>query len=345
LHRVPSSLWNIRAVDVFVILSGFAIATLVDQKHEPYPQYIARRFLRIFPVYWFYLILSVATIGLAYTVWSSPSAGSMQISRAQIAASSIQDFWPHLLVHIPALHALVPSRFLPLSEFAFLGQAWSISLEWQFYLIAPFAIALLVKASRNWKIAGAVLVAVLLLNLAARQMPMGFIGGYSVLFGVGIGTYFLLKARREGQDWASRMPVLPLLFALIGSLFLIGSPYAVPLSIWAIVSACNATPAGILRPLSTFLTLPIVQAIGKMSYSLYLSHMLVLTLGLYLLARFGIGSSMASAALLLAFTLVGSLVLSIASYNLIERPFQQLGRRISGSRSAAEQAVASTGSA
>lgn len=49
-------LWKIlgengRAVNVFIILSGFVIFHLLNTKKERYERYIARRFLRLFPAY------------------------------------------------------------------------------------------------------------------------------------------------------------------------------------------------------------------------------------------------------------------------------------------------------
>jgi peptidoglycan/LPS O-acetylase OafA/YrhL len=46
------------AVMVFIAISGFVIAGLVTDKAEPYPEYITRRVLRIFPVY--LVILAIA---------------------------------------------------------------------------------------------------------------------------------------------------------------------------------------------------------------------------------------------------------------------------------------------
>ncbi len=39
---------------------------------------------------------------------------------------------------------MVPENVMPFAGTAFLGPAWSLSLEWQFYLVAPVLIGLLV---------------------------------------------------------------------------------------------------------------------------------------------------------------------------------------------------------
>lgn len=134
--------FNEYAVDVFIILSGFAIATLILAKQESYRAYITRRFFRIFPAYLFYLAVSVALAGWALDLWQAAPEGSMKEARVVIAQDSLSFIGAHTFFHLLGLHSLVPPALLPSSDFAFLGQAWSISLEWQFYLIAPFVVAL-----------------------------------------------------------------------------------------------------------------------------------------------------------------------------------------------------------
>lgn len=51
--------------------------------------------------------------------------------------------YQNILAHIPLIHGLIPPSALPDAAAAFLGRAWSISTEWQFYLIAPQAVAAL----------------------------------------------------------------------------------------------------------------------------------------------------------------------------------------------------------
>ena len=56
----------------------------------------------------------------------------------------------HIPLHLTLLHGVVPEKLLPSSATAFLGPAWSLSLEWQFYLIAPLWFGLAVSNS-GWK--------------------------------------------------------------------------------------------------------------------------------------------------------------------------------------------------
>ncbi|HEO1574281.1 TPA: acyltransferase [Klebsiella aerogenes] len=60
-HLPPTAL-NSYAVDVFIMLSGFVIFFMIDNKRQPYLQYIVQRFFRIFPLYILVLVISIILI-------------------------------------------------------------------------------------------------------------------------------------------------------------------------------------------------------------------------------------------------------------------------------------------
>lgn len=328
IPHVPANFGNILAVDVFIILSGFAIATLIDRKSEPYRLYISRRILRIFPVYWFYLAISTLLAPISIQVWSMAAGGEARESRQTIAVEAVNHYWENLATHIPALHGIMPAKLIPLGEFAFLGQAWSISLEWQFYLIAPFAIAALLAATRKLTAALALAAVLLFLAVISRYFPAGFIGGYSVMFMIGIGTHYLLKWHGEkprlGADAVAALAVIAILVAV-----LLRVHSAIAIAIWiAVVAGVLSYRTGIFGMVSKILSSPLIVAFGKMSYSVYLSHMIALTLGMLVLEKAGISSPLPHAVLLLIITLCGTTAMSLFSYFRIEVPFQSLGKRL-----------------
>ncbi|WP_223215746.1 acyltransferase family protein [Rhizobium herbae] len=193
---IEAKLYNFHAVTVFILLSGFAIAALIDKKPERYGLYITRRALRIFPAYLFYLALSVLLADFALETWLDAPSGVMQAARTTIAADTLA-YWPwHLAAHLPALHGLVPQHLLPSTDYAFLGQAWSISLEWQYYLIAPFFISLL-TSRMNAVRCGSLIAGALVTAFIVPRMPESFIGGWLPAFTLGIATFYFMKYRER----------------------------------------------------------------------------------------------------------------------------------------------------
>ena len=122
------------AVEGFIVLSGFVITQLLVTRREPYAKFIFRRFMRLFPA--FAVCLAMALLVRPFTL------GAMIPTPYQIKldASENQFFWWHLATHVSLTHGLIPANWLPLSSLAFLPPAWSISLEFQLYLVAPFAV-------------------------------------------------------------------------------------------------------------------------------------------------------------------------------------------------------------
>jgi len=119
------------AVDGFIILSGFVITQLLLAKNEPYGIFILRRLMRLFPA--FVVCLALALLVRPFTFGTAPSELIRETSENRY-------FWWHLGAHASLLHGLVPTAWLPLSQFAFLPPGWSISLEFQLYLVAPLVL-------------------------------------------------------------------------------------------------------------------------------------------------------------------------------------------------------------
>jgi peptidoglycan/LPS O-acetylase OafA/YrhL len=119
---------GVYAVDGFIILSGFVITGLLLTKKEPYGIFIFRRFMRLFPA--FAVCILLVLVIRPFTIGTSESEFLRETSENRF-------FWWHLGLHASLLHGVVPTAWLPESHMAFLPTGWSISLEFQLYLIAP----------------------------------------------------------------------------------------------------------------------------------------------------------------------------------------------------------------
>jgi peptidoglycan/LPS O-acetylase OafA/YrhL len=124
---------GVLAVEGFVILSGYVITQLILTKRETYGRFIFRRFMRLAPIFMVCLVFSLAIRPITAGVIPGPY-------QVILEASERQYFWQHLLAHLTMLHGTIPSQWLPQSQLALLVPAWSISLEFQLYLVAPLLV-------------------------------------------------------------------------------------------------------------------------------------------------------------------------------------------------------------
>jgi peptidoglycan/LPS O-acetylase OafA/YrhL len=129
-------------VNIFFVLSGFLITRiLINEKSQSFKTYISRfyykRTLRIFPLYYAYLILSFSLI-ILLTYYMPQLLNYSEWKAAWFAAT--RDF-PYYFTYTYNLKInLRYFTHLPDSSNKFFGHLWSLALEEQFYVIFPFLV-------------------------------------------------------------------------------------------------------------------------------------------------------------------------------------------------------------
>jgi len=327
---LPRNLSGRSAVDVFIILSGFVITLLLLNKREPYRPYLVRRVFRLYPVYVVCLAGSVALMGVARTALQLAPATPATAGRLRMLGDGGEHLWTHLAVHLTLLHGLF-DRVLDNASFALLGQAWSVSVEFQFYLIAPAVIAALWR--RN---VPAMLVTVAFLAglvVVAGVSRMGSMPAHLALFALGIAYCHLWRRLGSGASgWGVWHVRLLSALVLAAGWWWMQRPSA--LLVWVVAahavlaravadSGAAAPEAGVAWVLRSRPAL----WLGQISYSVYLSHMLVLYPALFALAKLG-ASEVTQAVALPMLVVSGTLVLSRLLYVWVERPFIGHGSRV-----------------
>lgn len=220
------------AVLVFIVLSGFVITHLLMNSKQSYAPFLFRRFMRLYPVFLVTLLAAMSLHWMQIDVLKAVapySTAERATGLIEQYRSTEDHFFAHMAAHLPMLHGLVDQRLLPNSAYAFLGTAWSISLEWQFYLIAPLVVLALMRQPVitivSLAAAGYLLRHRLVLNEA-------FLINAIVYFAVGIGwAHYVNRPSRINAVLAVSMTAF---------VFVIGSQVAI--LIWAAVMAL------ILRP-------------------------------------------------------------------------------------------------
>jgi peptidoglycan/LPS O-acetylase OafA/YrhL len=321
------------AVDAFIILSGFAISFLLHKRQQSYGEFMTGRFFRIYPVYGICLLLGLATTWLMPFILQTASWHETIFFgwMGSISASETAAPVAHLSWHATLLHGLVPKQILPDSTGTLLTPAWSISLEWQYYLVAPL-LALLVRTG-----AGLLLVACLAWLGARYAAPWmnphpAFLPAQLPLFLIGIASYHLYAGFSAHSAGRSRRFTLPAA-ALLGVALLVNW-HPIALSIWALGFGCIFAQGDdmfsrLLVLLRKFLLHPWLQWLGKISFPLYLVHWPLLLLFLSALLRFHPSATPLQTVLLLLFVgLPLILCAAVALHKSVEMPMMAYGKKV-----------------
>ncbi len=254
-------------MDIFFVISGIVIASVTAGKFGS-PQnaaaFLYHRLARIFPIFWIYNSLSLLANHLA------PLAGSTHQRSLSLLPS----------------YLLIPTR-LPMPLF----QGWTLSFEVYFYLaitllllvperIAPWLLAL-------WGVAIVVLKLhiglspLLMVQLLISPSVLEFLAGYALF-------HFYRRSRLHP---AAGILLLAASLLLLIAIILNDTPVAIvnhpwkrvvlygTFSVLLLFGALELERSRIIRYLPAF------KSIGDWSYSIYLSHVLVLSLVAHLIER------------------------------------------------------------
>jgi peptidoglycan/LPS O-acetylase OafA/YrhL len=149
------------AVQSFYIISGFYMSLILNEKYvgrnNSYRLFITNRFIRLFPIYWSVLLLTVfLSLGVAYLTHGATygkfdsylQVGSNFPSFLYLILANLvvfgQDVAMFLGITPESGHLFFAGNIfnssLPVHSFLFIPQAWTLGLELMFYLIAPFIV-------------------------------------------------------------------------------------------------------------------------------------------------------------------------------------------------------------
>ena len=271
-------------VDLFFVLSGFLITgILLDAKGQPnyFRNFYARRALRIFPLYYLFIVVATIVVPLLRFTWTD---------------------------HFEVEGWTRPLYWLYLSNFAItfsgdarndlLGLTWSLAIEEQFYLVWPVLVLVLSRRGLMWTCAGAVAVSVLTrsaLVLAGADRLYAYVLTPCRMDGLAIGCFVALLLRANGPDHVARRAraLLPramwiglacaaAVVALVGyhrTTGFVGGPgqalgYTVVAMFYAclLVAVLASSGNGVA---SRVFTQGWLTTLGKYSYALYLFHMAI----------------------------------------------------------------------
>lgn len=322
------------AVETFFMISGFYITLILNEKYikanNSYKLFITNRFLRLYPLYWVALILTLVCAAFIpnYTAnsymgnlgsWAAYGKSLSFSSCAFLVASNILLFFQDVIYFLGA--DLKSGLFFFTSNFyntkpplvytfSLIPQAWSISLELMFYLIAPFIV------KRKYIIIIALIVASAALKTYFMAHGLNndpwvyrFFPFELMFFLLGTLSYYLY---RKVKDVKIPKYIYPALLVFI-SLFTI---------FFSFISVTFFTYR--IYIVAVFLSMPFLfnytkkfkldKFIGELSYPIYITHMLVFNT----VKALGITQN------LQLITILTTIILSIILVKLIGDPIERL---------------------
>lgn len=298
-------------VQVFFVLSGFVIAHSMS-RHEVTAGYVGRfmlrRSIRLDPPYWASMVLVVA-LGLLSArlvpgkTFEAPGAG-----RVLWHVLYLQD-----LVGVPALNSIY----------------WTLCIEIQFYLTFSLLMLVVTRLRRRWPGPAAFYLVMLPAALVADLWPPGLrpfgLRGLFLehwhLFLAGVLVWWAVVARPT--DRVARVLAVANLLVL-AALAVARADVALAVGLGA---ALLIFVAGWRGKLASWLSARPLQALGAISYSLYLTHNPIT--GAAFRAGYRLtGRSLALEALWFVLVTVTCLVFAALFHRAIERPTLALSHRI-----------------
>lgn len=318
------------AVDIFIVLSGFVITLMQLRTREAYAPYLLRRAGRLYPLYLVALGLGLMTSHLYGEVIGPAFWNGEPITAFTARAANEQaHFWSNLGLHLTMLHGVVPDTWIPQAALAFSGPLWSISLEWQFYLVAPLLIvALDVRQRGRWIVAALTLAFVALLFRYTSHRWFGEVWSFLPLklpfFCFGVLCALMWESARRAPPWvvAAALVVANLVLLRFAGAWL-------PTAMWSLTYFVVAMEGRLraVAPLNAALSAAPLRWIGQRSYGLYILHMpMLLIAGALLIPHMqGLGQYGTLAALIAVVVLV-VLPLADVCYRYVEMPMNRRAR-------------------
>lgn len=341
LDRTHANVWITQflareAVSVFIIISGFVICELVLTRREAWWPFITRRAFRLFPIYlallpFGFLSMYLALEALGSMNWAGHPRFLYDDTLRETEASVTAAPAAHILAHLTMLHGVVPDTLFDKMQTSFLAPAWSLSLEWQFYLIAPALIWALQHP-------GARLAAMVAIIAAAALTSLGAFGTFGLpsflpasihYFLIGIGTR-LLWPHLASLPFAL---VALILFCVLLTLFF--RALLAP-CLWIAMIALITSEGRVLRRYDAatrraaglLFDSPLARRMGAYSYAIYLAHWPILQTAAFLLLPLGDFSQVEALVLLSLAVVPATLLAAHLLHFCLEKPMIRIGARV-----------------
>ena len=287
---------GVHAVHAFYIISGFYMSLILNEKYtkqikNSYQIYIKNRLLRLYPIYWLVLVLTLLLF--LYQTYEEQKFNSLNqfiiyskninlYNQVFLILTNILIFGQDIVMFIGLdfrsgnfyftsdFHFTNPKLY----SFLLLPQAWTLSLELMFYLIAPF----LVRRSII------TIISIIALTFTARALAISYNLDHDPwnyrFFPFELGFFLLgtisyhIYRKIKNLQFVDKYSYIAIIILLPLIIFF----YWIPLKTLILYSAIT-----LLIPFIFHATKKskLDRLVGELSYPMYISHLLILNLLTY----------------------------------------------------------------
>ncbi|WP_200881828.1 acyltransferase family protein [Nitrincola sp. A-D6] len=303
-------------VDVFLVISGFLITSILLQKKtqadysllKTLKYFYSSRFKRIVPAY-FVMLVVVALVAAIFFLPQDFNTFKKGLEKAAWFNSNtyFADFGDY---------------FAPANHEQPLLHTWSLAVEIQFYIIAPFIVLLLSDRWLKWVFASLLFGLTAIAEYRLRVMGVEQATYYSLyarmpeFLAGGLAALFVRKISEgnKGGLWIGKLGLVLIILSTITQPLL--GPFPGIAAMLPVVGSVLLISQPAQGWVGILLSSRILVWIGALSYSLYLWHWPVLAF-----LRYSTGVEVLSFGISFMFILL-TLLLSIISYYSVERAFR-----------------------
>lgn len=293
-------------VDVFFVISGFLMTGIVLERvdHKGVLDFYIARFLRIVPA------LVVVILVLMFFGLFVLSTNEFEILGKNAISS--------LLFYSNNYYAIHSSYFDPSSEFNFLLHTWSLSAEWQFYILYPVLVIAIKKLRLPVGITlstiFAISLAITLMRVTGTRENIFYLlptRAWEMLAG---GLVYMVSVRYRLPEWLRHCDGYGIALIVVATVMLHSNGYWPSYSTFApVIGAAIVLLANDQN--SIFTSNRISQWAGKISYSVYLWHWPVVVVMKYYDIEFN--------AINISLGVIASFALGDISYKTIENTLRK----------------------
>jgi len=351
-------------VDLFFVISGFLIGTILFNEFKKtqtlnFKSFYLRRFLRLFPVYLFSMIIALYFL---------KDGGAEK--------------WPTVWSNLLYVNNYVYQSYM--------GWTWSLAIEEQFYIVIPFLIVFLFPKFKNKKLLFGILAIIpvaltyyysvhiynfqipynreifgdvwqewfwgyyMLTHLRYGGLLSGVIAAYihvnhadkvgdfftnkklfaNSLIGLSIFLFIVISSLSLGQAAPLEESIFYELPRQVASYYEVIHRELFSYAVVFIMMACMYSSSRIIKPINSFLSAKIFYPIAKISYSAYLFHVMFMEWFFPLFTDYS-ASSLTTIQIVLingVISIVITVVVSGLMVLFIEQPFNDLKNKLTSKK-------------